>query len=57
MSEVIKQFFNGWTPIGQGLFVLLMSFLLCATVYELCKLVVVLFRGWPPPYIDKEDEE
>lgn len=44
-----------WDHFGQGLFLFLIVCLVIGGIVKLCKLGVVLFRGWPP--IGTDDEE
>jgi len=46
-----------WSPIGQGLFMLLLVFLAVALVANVFKYLAVMVRGWPPAHCEVEYEE
>lgn len=56
MDKLIDAFCK-WEPFGQGLFLLLIAILVVSGIVNLFKLLVVLFRGWPPAECCEEECE
>jgi len=46
-----------WDHFGQGLFLFLIFCAVLASINFAVKMLVVLFRGWPPPEVEKQVEE
>ena len=55
MDKLIDAFCK-WEPFGQGLFLLLIAILVVSGLVNICKLGVVLFRGWPPACCEEDDD-
>ena len=53
MGEKLLDIISTWDHFGQGLFFFLIACMVLASVNFTVKMLVVLFRGWPP----KEPEE
>lgn len=48
---------NGWTPLGQGAFTIVVLFCLSMMIVDIFKYVAVMIRGWPESYEIQEEEE
>lgn len=46
--DKILDMMRTWSPIGQGLFLLIVLGMLLSFISQGIKYGVVLFRGWPP---------
>lgn len=56
----MEQFWSmirGWSPIGQGLVILISLTLFVALIDKLWYYITVLFRGWPPEHCVEEQEK
>ena len=54
--EYFWEAFSRWEPLGQGFFILIIFFALLTLIAQGGKFFVILFRGWPPKYLEEEDE-
>lgn len=57
MFEGLLQLMRGWTPLGQGLFLLIVLGAMLAIFHKLAYYIVVAFRGWPPAHVLEADKE
>ena len=55
--EPFWEAFAGWTPFGQGVFILLVLGGLTAAIRYAIWSFLVLLRGWPPEHIKHPNEE
>jgi hypothetical protein len=48
-----------WPPLGQGVFLLLLTTMTYGTAVGIVKYLTVMVRGWPPPgcEVEQENEE
>ena len=44
---------TGWTPLGQGLFFLILLGTIATVIERLAHYLTVMFRGWPDPFVQR----
>jgi len=54
--ERLLDIFAKWSPMGQGVFLLVALLLLLIQIDCLAKYFVAFFRGWPPQREEAEDD-
>lgn len=57
MFESLFQLMRGWTPFGQGLFLLIVLGAVLAAIHKLAYYIVVALRGWPPAHVVEAEKE
>ena len=55
--EKILDMIAQWSPIGQGIFFLIVIGGVFSLIKQLAHYTVSLFRGWPPEQHDEEEKE
>ena len=55
MFEGLFQLMRGWTPLGQGLFLLIVLGAVLALFQKMAYYIVVAFRGWPPEHVTRQE--
>lgn len=55
--DKILDMMKEWSPIGQGLFLLFVLGMSFSFINGLFRCFVALFRGWPPPECECEEDD